>query len=219
MPIGQTFPLPQPQAIASFNFSDIDEGTGVIILFGYTSETSVGADEHLTTQSSIFSKEIETSVTTSVDSTFVKHIDLDFDLSPFNFPKTIEGTAFFQAGLGLQRTTGTLSGFIIVKVRKWDGSTETEIASVQSDTLDTGGSDRKRIMTVTFSIPRTHFKKGETLRITVEGWSKVVGGAATMTIAIGHDPRNRDGTVLVPSTDDPDTITQMIAHIPFRIEL
>ena len=107
MAIPQTFPIPAPQAIASFNFSDIAEGTGVQIFLGYTSELTGGADEHLTTQSSIFSKKIESVFVQSNDTTSRNRIDLDFDLTTFNFPKTIEGTAFFSTGMSISTTTGS----------------------------------------------------------------------------------------------------------------
>lgn len=203
-----------------FNLSEIADGTGKVKFYFHTSELAGGADQHLTTDSSIYSKEIETSVSDNFTATFSKAIDLDFDLTTFNFAKIIEGTAFFQTGFMVSRngTGGQMDGYVIVRIRKDDGTNETEIASAQSETLATGGADIKTILAMPIVIPKgTHFATGETLRVTVEAWMKAPGGADDGTIAIGHDPRNRDGTSIVPSTDDPDTITQASITIPSLI--
>ena len=219
MAVDKTFKTAS-QAIASFSFTDIAEGTGVQIFFGYTSELVGGVDEHLTTKSSIFSKKIETTFVQSADTNDVKRIDLDFDLSAFNFPKTIDGTGFFSTGMAISGAANAgLNFYLIVRIRKWDGTTETEIASAESNHINSSGTI-KTIANMSIIIPKTHFASGETLRVTVEGWVQSrVTPAGTGTVAIGHDPKNGDATVLVPSTDAPRTTTQMVIHIPFRIEL
>ena len=218
MAINQTFPLP-PSPVVTYSFTDIAEGTGVQIFYAFTSESSTGVDQHLTTQSDVYSAIVETRIVTGSVSVAEKVIDMDFDLSPFNLSQDIEGTGLILNTISAGTSSGqTDTNFFIYKLRKWDGSTETEIASVQSPSVSTAGSVVNELVTIPFTIPRTHFSKGDVLRLTCEGWTASTSTDTTI-IAFGHDPRNRDGTNISPSTDDPATITQLILHIPFRIDI
>ena len=81
-----------------------------------------------------------------------------------------------------------------------------------------------------------HFKKGETLRISVGGWFKCLEvGAEDFHVMIGHDPANRTtepGTIggginpevaLANEEEGGGTVvyqkTQMSFHVPFRIDI
>ena len=59
----------------------------------------------------------------------------------------------------------------------------------------------------------TIIKKGEQLRLEIIVY---VTGAAEW-IEWGHDPKNRDGTILTPSSED--TITSSRINVPFKIDL
>ena len=71
---------------------------------------------------------------------------------------------------------------------------------------------------VAMTCTKTNFKIGDILRLTVETWNrKTSGTTGTMTYAIGHDPMNRDGAYVIPTTQD--NITASHALIPFAIEV
>ena len=212
--------LHQPDAIASFDFIEIASGTGIITFSGYVSEVAGGLEYHLTSDETQYSSLIETLSAQADDPS----LDLDFDLPTFNLPITINGNATVSFTMGVfnsQSATIDTTLVTTVKIRKWDGSTETDIVSVDSPSMNhvgTQNSKKKELVVVPLTIPKTLFKKGETLRISMiltgttaqEGQSKIL---------LGHDPRNRDGTHIVPSTDDPDTITKLIFKAPFDIDL
>ncbi|KKL90861.1 hypothetical protein LCGC14_1900460 [marine sediment metagenome] len=79
-----------------------------------------------------------------------------------------------------------------------------------------------------------HFKKGETLRLTVEGWFKTTEGVAKAAhLLIGHDPQNREykqesipeniNAEIELANEENQTVsyqkTQMTFHVPFVLDL
>ena len=212
--IPTTFPPVQEPAIATFNFTDIANGTGVLVLQG--ADTAQGK---ILVGNQVYSSDIETSAA-SVGAPFAKVIDVDFDLTAFNLPRTLKGTAVINVPFAVQSEANstTHNAFVIVNIKHVDsGSTETSLGTAQSDTItspSSAGGITQKVAAVTIALTERHFKKGETLRITVEGWVNVAGLSG---ITIGHDPQNRDGARLTPSTEE--VTTQMIANIPIRIDL
>lgn len=212
LPLG--FPKATPPAIASYDFTDIAEGTGIVLFYGFTAEAVDGGDHgygtyHLSTNPSIFSDSIESTFGVPSATTVT---ECDFDTAPFNLPKEVDGTAYINFTWKVTNTTGTNNNYATVTIRKWDGTTETDLvvasgAAVSSSTVAT---DMFKC-----TVPRTHFKAGEQLRVSV-GLSKTTAGDNPQG-HIAHDPQNRDGTQIQPSGDATLT-TKMLAFIPFRIE-
>lgn len=212
----------QSSNIASYDYTDIAEGTGVVKFEGYQSETDSGINYGLTT-SSIYSKYIESSFSSSIPAsgTYLIYYDKDYDLTAFNTPKTLRGTAIIQQSLAGIYTGGSGTPYSKVNylIRKWDGTTETEIASAYSDTLAVGGGYAYQMNTVPITIPRTHFKTGEILRLSVNGYIGMPGGGDTGGVfTIGHDPKNRDGSILIAASGT-NIITNLQAYIPFELDV
>ena len=209
----------QPSAIASYPYTEIREGTGFSLFSGYVTEDDGGLDYHLTTDNTIYSSVIESIDT---DAT-APSIDLDFDLSPFNLPQTITGTATVSFTLvAATQADTTMTALATVYIRKVPVvGAEEEIVSAITPTITVaaGSTTTKELMTFPLTIPKTHFKKGEKLRLSVVAVGTRTGGANNISVLYGHDPRNRDGAVIVPSTDDPDTITKLLFYCPFDIDL
>ncbi|KKK80157.1 hypothetical protein LCGC14_2826290, partial [marine sediment metagenome] len=141
-----------------------------------------------------------------------KSMDLDFDATQFQLPRTIEGDAFVGLTLGGDDGSSTGGAFIIAKLRKWDGSSETDIASVQSETL-TLTLNKETSYALKIVVPRTHFKQGEQIRLTIEFWS-----TGTQFTALFHLPDNAahtGGTSTAPGTVGN---TRMSVAIPFKLD-
>jgi hypothetical protein len=64
------------------------------------------------------------------------------------------------------------------------------------------------------TIPKTLYKKGETLRLTMEGWGKMNGVTGSRWVAIGHDPANR-----VDTTFGTTNITSSILYLPTQVDI
>lgn len=209
-------------SIASYNWIDIGEGTGIVKFYGFALEDSTGLSYGLSTNP-FYSAKIETYSNTTASTSYAKMFDLDFDLSAFNLPKIIEGTAtinyFHYHNAGSSGSAGGTSKFVF-QIRKWDGASEIDIISVTGPEVASSGTNNieRELECVEVAIPKTHFKKGETLRISVECWLKKTGDGSGY-VYFGHDPQNRDGTYIKPSSDDPTSISKLEIFIPFNLDL
>lgn len=205
------------QVLLNYNYTDIASGTGYITYFllsSYNTSTSHMLDNNIN-----YSQDIEFTSSTTTSTTFVKVSDTDFDLTEFKISQTIGGIASANMTIGIPASP-QVEGYVIVKVRKWDGSTETDIASGQSKTkASIGGTGGNLLENIDVTIPKTLFSIGDVLRITIEGWARSPDGINLAKVTYGIDPKNRDGTVIIPSTDDPVSITTSLINIPFEIIL
>ena len=219
MTLPRTFRKSRDNILASFSFTDLASGTGFVTYNGFNSEDSNGLDFHLTEKSTGFSQVVGQTIDLSGSGTA---FDLDFDTSTFNLPRTIEGEAIVTLGCGLESlvTTGGRAT-ITVKIRKWDGSTETEIVSVTSATdilTVTAGNNEQELLVIPLTVPRTLIKKGELLRLTIIIEYTKVGGSGDGRVILGHDPKDRDFDKLTPSSNKNHT-TSIIFEAPFRINI
>ena len=203
------------QAIASYNYLDIEEGVGYVVY--YLGKATAG---NLMRNVAFFSEEIMSSKVGSNE--LVKQWDYDFD-NTFNTAKSIKGTGLFTIPYALEESGSpgayTVALYYIIKVRKWDGTSETEIANATSNTKSlTGGvggvNMEEGYAAVEVTIPETHFAAGETLRITIEGWYS--SGGNSMSAYMGHDPKNRTDELNWGSTF---SNTSIEAHIPYKLDI
>lgn len=195
MAVPNKYQVTEP-AIASFDFTDIASGTGVQRFYLFESEDDSTKDYHLTSNI-IFSNTIIYLVTVGASGTN----DLDFDLTPFNLPRTIEGIGL--ANLSVKTANSASDIHCICKLRKWNGTTETDLVTFTTPTLS--GTSAFQVFSVPFTIPKTPFKKGDTLRFTVDVISVTAAGAFFI------DPKDR--------TFETATTTASFIDIPFRIDL
>ena len=213
MPIN--FPLPSEAAAVTYDWADFAEGTGIKMFY----LASTYGDNILTTNQ-IYSEEIEYDTGAhNLTAAYVKNFDVDYDLSAFNSPRTVRGTAYINfTGHGVE-VGGNAYWYFTVKVIKWDGTTETEIGNATTRTFNGHDEGEYDLFALSIPLTTTHFAIGDILRVTVEGYDKLYDATpATHRLIIGQDPMNRDGTYIIPSTDNPVSITQTKIWIPFKID-
>lgn len=215
-----------PTVVANYNYTDIADGTGRISLYGFTHKETTTEKFALNTETSysisVFSKG---TTATAPYTTAEKDIDLDFDLSPFNTPRRLKGkvriNGVFGGGTRASATAGEV--YIIAKVRKWDGTTETEIANAQSQTLTTTTLQVNwAVFNMEIDCPTlTNFKTGEILRITIEVWVKSVEGGEPMNGYFLHDPMNRIDAASIPDQDEGGVPLTSIfkLNVPFLLDI
>ena len=145
------------------------------------------------------------------NTSYAKQHDLDFDLTQNQIPQTIKGTGYFRLNWILEGGGGIGYGYIVMRVRKWDGATETEIASTQGQeyTAEPGVTEKLSDL-LKITIPGTIIKKGEQLRITVEVWGKGNDSGNIYKCAFYFDPQDLD--VL-------GTGSRFQMALPFKIEV
>ncbi|MFA5051312.1 MAG: hypothetical protein WC499_04330 [Patescibacteria group bacterium] len=192
------FAIPSESSIASYNWTDIAEGTGVRVIQGFNTETASGKLHHLSAYATE-SNNVETRLTTGDDT-------LTFNMSVFNHPQRIGGTGIIQFAGRFETGVGGSMSVFVAKLYKVSTAT-TELCSVS---LPLAGSDATRRYVAPLTIPATHFKKGDYLRLTIN--VKYNAGAFT----IGHDPANKDGTYITPAST---YSTKFELLIPFKLDL
>ena len=117
----------------------------------------------------------------------------------------------------------------IAKMRKVDGTTETELGSAKTEDVGIGAGDPSRTtksitvnMEIDVSSSVIHFKAGETLRMTIEVSGRDPDGNDTGYMGIGIDPNDRNDIKLQGSNlavvNDIDPTTFEV-HIPFVLDL
>ena len=221
MTLTETFRGDEERPLASFDFFDIADGTGRETF--YLVRT---VDKNLMASNKSFSNTVATqSTVTFSGGTFTKTHDVDFDVL-FNLPRRIRGQTIINIPFGISNTTvlKEYNSYIIVKVRHWDGTTETDLVENQSSTLQIPGSEGSTIYKIAsgaidIDIPLTHFKKGETLRLTVEQWTQVTFDPSTGVFFFGHSPNDRNTS----DEDDPVTFGTSNSRaeflVPFVLDL
>jgi len=208
----------EEKTLANFDFYDIASGTGYILF--YAGKAGNSWTPKLTTYKYITDTSVFTSIYaytegTTTNAAATKVIDLDFD-ALVSRPLTLRGVAVLSVPTA--SNNGEASNcicYVVVRIRKWNGSTETEIA-LSDDSAKIGGAAGLTYLakSVTIVVPETIINAGEYLRVTIEGWLASTS-ATNGRMRIAHNPMGTvadwDATGLVTS--------QLTIPIPIKIEL
>lgn len=203
----------------SFSYSDIAAATSynTFSLLGTT--TSSGEDYLLTLQTEDANPAyISTIRLGSSEGSFTQDTDDDFDLTQQEISQSLRGTGLINIHYVYKTDNGTTAAdwYVVVKVRKWDGSTETEVASVQSETItDRTTVGKTGIFSMPITVPETIYAVGDTIRVTVEIWTKFSGGANQLSIAYGISPSGQAATYSSITFDN----TNSIIKLPYKLDL
>jgi len=190
--------------LVSFDSTDFADGTQVVNFNGASTKQDTTIT-YILTRDAIYSNDIDTG-SAAVTTANAIRLDLDFDLSTFNLPKRIRGTAIVEASLSATKNATSMAYYYIAKIKKNDvviGQAQSETNSVASDT---------KYETMTVKIPITtiqNFKKSDILRLTMEVWAGTASGSGS--VSLFHDPKNR--TVATSLT------TQLKVDVPFVLDL
>lgn len=195
------FPIPGESAIASYNYTDVAEGTGVVEFYGAETYDTTATRKYILTANQITSN---TADLISPNGT------INFDLSPFNSPRTIKGTAYFSVGM---YESSSAAYYITAKIQKSSGGVVTDCsAAFQSDTIQANGV--WKMVLVAIPLTQTHFKKGDFLRLNLD-----VHGANNGNWSMGCDPTGRSGTYINSTLTAPSMTTKLTLNIPFKLDL
>jgi hypothetical protein len=214
--IPQYFPETAGGAVASYDYTDLAEGTGITSFYAATVS---GAQ--ILTKKQIYSNFIDTNKASN-NAGYTKLIDYDFDLTSFNLPKVVKGTAYINIPFAVQSSAGsvTTTAWVRAIVRHWDGTTETDLGQASGSVMispASAGGVKQMVDALKISLTEKNFKAGETLRLTVEGWALGAPNGSS-DLSIGHDPQNRKGTILDTASGSAPVTTSLIANIPFKLD-
>ena len=210
MTIQKKYIKSQEQAIASYDFTDITEGTGVVNFQGYSSQLS-GASlfTYFLGKEIVASQDIETSTSGGTAKT------LTFNTNNFNLPKIIKGETIIRFSGALtysQVSASTL--YFVVTLQKVSGGVVSDLGTATSYVISKSGNATEiKNFLININVSQTHFKIGDNLRLVIV---MTPGGAGPVASYIAHDPQNRAGPIITPVSTYP---TNMDVFIPFRIDL
>lgn len=185
MAVPRNYRISGEPALANYDFVDIASGTGYITFYaGFCKSSNV-----LTNL--VFYSDYVFKDATKTGTTYAKIIDLDFDVL-LNKPLTLRGKAIVNVPFMMIGSSNQNSrGYIIAKIRKYK-TTETEIAESASSSVITAAATLKEnhIVALDITVPLTQLKKGDYLRLTVEGWCENTGGEESEMV-VAADPQGR----------------------------
>jgi len=221
MPLPYNYRKSSEAGIATYDFYDFAEGTGYVTFYGAITRSATLSGAILVTD--IINSDVVESRAAVAATSATKVFDKDFDLT-FNSPKIVKGKLYadIPAKTSVETTGYDYNIYLKTLIRKWDGTTETEIASETSATRteNDGGINHESRFLITVPIPITKFKKGETLRITIEAYAWKSGEEGNSWWAVGHDPASRQTTYTADGkTHFLGTNTQMKIAVPFVVDL
>lgn len=195
-------------ALINYNAFEINSGTGIIPFYA-----GITVDDDILSTIKFYSNTTYQAALTGEPGSYTKIFERDFDVL-INNPLTIRGLGIVNIPLGYQNG-GAASGnvYAVAVVRSWDGATETDIVTNQSSTISRAGSGLiEQMLAVDLNIPKTTFKKGEYMRLTIEVWSQ--GGSNPSVAILGFDPMARGITYFTGSV--PSILT---FQVPVELEL
>ena len=144
----------------NYDFADVVSGTGFLTLYPHgASEGATPTDTFQLVRHTMAANPSQQSANTN-SSSYTKLVDIDFDYI-LDHPITLSGKCLAylpHAG----NSDGQCDRYILARIRKWDGTTETEIAHSRGPEMSTGSGWSYSSSQVVIEIPETHFKNGST---------------------------------------------------------
>jgi len=203
-----------PEKLLNFSFQDLVQGQSYGTFYLNNAYNSAGSLVYFISPTNSGSASIGLSVTT-IEDVYTKAGDYDFDIL-VNTALTVQGKLYLNASSSLTATSsGDPHGYLVIRLRKWDGTTETEIGSIQ--TADrTHSTDNTTLYYRESGIidisSKVSFKIGEYIRITVEMWEKnSSGNSGTFTVYTDGEGRKTFTENATGATID----SKFIIYIPF----
>ena len=145
------FNVSQP-AVASYDWTDIAEGTGIVTFYLIEVRDNTGDIFKL------IPSQIEGSEQGANGWSSTSYVS--FDTTPFNAPRVMKGWAFFSGEVNHTGTNGTITATLY----HYDGTTETAIGTEATSSSKTGDWN----FCLAFNVSRKHFKKGDMIRLKVK---------------------------------------------------
>src|SRR3990167_2438325 len=128
MAMGTVFRSKGSENLTTYSFDDISSGTGFVYLYGSQNSKDGTSNIYRLTPTIHYTQQTYISAAISNANNGLATLDIDFDML-MNKTTIIKGDVICNVPVRLDTTAGA-RGNIKVKclVRKWDGSTETEIS-------------------------------------------------------------------------------------------
>lgn len=171
----------------NYNYNEVITNQTLLTFYAGTAYDSTATEKNLLYPATFYATSTSSTSTkvTSKTATFTKELDKDFDFT-INNSSIIDqiGIGYVRWKTWVKQPTGVGTdpvtegqSYFIIKVKHYDGSTETTIAQGKTstgslETSQTSGNNQSTTHTCSLYLDftKTYFKQGDILRITLEGW-------------------------------------------------
>lgn len=221
--------------LASYDWIDFAEGSGSVKFYGFAVNLSAGLSYVLNRETAYSTtsgyngsadRRDNNNYHTSTNTTG-KIIDLDMDTLAFNTARLVGGTCLLNVpwSLGFEDTAskGTFHLVAVIKKLATDGTTETDLLTLTSNTLGNtaAGSNATSYSNVYFTlkgeIPKTKISLGEKIRITLEFYVDTLAVGKSIYPAIFLESNNLAVTLTAPYVSASAGYSALTIQIPFKI--
>jgi len=145
----------------------------------------------------------------------------------FDLPRIIEGTAILNITEGIVFSAAAAGGVaestITTALKKISGGATTVLRSASASLLTINPviadmlRDQKTHCILLKDIPKTKFKGGDKLRLSIEQWFKNSDGGNAGYVGFAHDPKNRLDDIELSPVSGASRILEL--QVPFKIDL
>jgi len=208
--------------LVNYNYVDVAEGTGIQTYYLGTTWSN-GTSQAILAANKNYSNEVVSWVyATGLSATvFAEVNERNFDVY-FNLPKQINGKAFVYVPLGAQLGgDGTYNTFIKASICKLEGTTSTVLASASSAIVSYALAGAVNMASgaaiVSITVPTTHFRKGDALRLKIEQYGTINGAVRDGYFFFMNDPM--DTGKLIPEISKYPVVTTSYLNVPFRLDI
>lgn len=203
--------------LASYSFTDIIEGTGIISLYAFAVDAGAGALSYVLDRNAFaiglapivasinypVASEQDT-ISASSDGTAI-----DFSLSALNAPRTLRGSCFVRFTYAIQGTGAT--GYSVVSIVK------NSTVLVSGATTNATGDNTITTSAIKLAIPSTNCKRGDVIKLRITPHNSHASN--TMNYILHHNPMNANWTTRTPNVTASTNHTDLIVNMPFKIDL
>jgi len=179
------------QKLVSFDHIDVATGYGYVTFYALNTIEDATINYHLSSNTFKGYLALSPKIGTT-ETTFTKIETIDFDSNIFDKPILIKGDVIIQSGFESEEGSDTGDGYRIMKLKKWDGTSETNIGQAQSETHDITGQDLGLSANMIQLSEAVEINAGDRIRLTIEVWAKTDSGAGSsgVSMRVGIDPAN-----------------------------
>lgn len=206
-----------PTAIASYDYIDIAQGTGIVILHGGANATSSGGFSYNLSRNLFYSDQIASGGSTTTTA-FAKVLDVNFDVT-FIRPQIIDGKALINIPIGVEGAiaASNYQVYPVVAVKKVvDGTEITLFALTSGSLIKTAQTFDSKYDAIIADLPLTNFRSKDILRLQVQLYNRGNGGDTGYGL-LGMDPKNRKESSAPLNWSAGDADLQF--HVPFKLNI
>lgn len=213
------YPSTPANAIATYDYVDIADGTGVQDFYLMRLDDSTRGLQSSNTRTLAKEEDMSAVYVYNAD---VFHLSgstaQTFSLGAFNAQRTVKGTGLVQGSFELSGGSSQVLIKMVFALTK-NGTEFASGSTVQKSATAGAFTSGSLILPITVSSP-THFARGDVLGVKYYVLGKTTGGAGETSgvkTTIGTSPLDEDGTTLTPSTNIGETTITKIS-VPFRLD-